>query len=112
MRQFLRNTALGAAALALLAGGMAPAGTATADDKVKVYVSLGFEGNTWMDAATNLLSSIAGTKDYKDRVDIEIQSARGQCADPDPADQRDGAGGRAGHRRLGDLADGAQPRHP
>ncbi len=79
MRQFLRNTALGAAALALLAGGMAPVGTAAADDKVKVYVSLGFEGNTWMDASTNLLSSIAGTKDYKDRVDIEIQSARGNA---------------------------------
>ena len=58
---------------------MAPAGTATADEKVKVYVSLGFEGNTWMDASTNLLSSIAGTKDYKDRVDIEIQSARGNA---------------------------------
>ena len=79
MRKILRNAALGAAALALLAGGMAPVGTATADEKVKVYVSLGFEGNTWMDAATNLLSSIAGTKDYKDRVDIQIQSARGNA---------------------------------
>ena len=79
MKKILRNAALGAAALAFLAGGLAPAGTATADEKVKVYVSLGFEGNTWMDASTNLLSSIAGTKDYKDRVDIEIQSARGNA---------------------------------
>ena len=79
MRKYLRNAALGAAALALLAGGMTPAGTAIADEKIKVYVSLGFEGNTWMDAATNLLSSIAGTKDYKDRVDIQIQSARGNA---------------------------------
>ena len=79
MRKILRNAALGAAALAFLAGGMAPVATATADEKIKVYVSLGFEGNTWMDASTNLLSSIAGTKDYKDRVDIEIQSARGNA---------------------------------
>ncbi len=65
MRKTLRNAALGAAALAFLAGGMAPVATASADEKVKVYVSLGFEGNTWMDASTNLLSSIAETKEYK-----------------------------------------------
>ena len=79
MRKLLRNATLGAAALALLAGGMAPVGTAVADDEVKVYVSTGFEGNTWMDASINLLRAIAGTNDYKERVDIQIQSARGNA---------------------------------
>lgn len=47
--------------------------------KLKIYVSTGFEGNTWMDASTNLLRAIAKTKAYKDRVTLEIQSARGDA---------------------------------
>ena len=107
----MRNTALGAAALALLAVGAAPAGTAAAADKVTVYVSTGFEGNTWMDASINLLSAIAGTKDYKERVDIQIQSARGNAQTQ--IQQINAMVRRARmSSSLGDLADGAQPRHP
>ena len=91
---------------------MAPVATATADEKIKVYVSLGFEGNTWMDASTNLLSSIAGTKEYKDRVDIEIQSARGNAQTQIQQINAMVQARCASHRRLGNLADGAQPRYP
>src|SRR3954470_5763332 len=52
---------------------------ATAQDKVKVYVSAGFDGNTWMDASLNLLRAIAKTAPYKDRVQLDIQSARGDA---------------------------------
>ena len=44
----VRACVLGAAAAAVLAG--APAQAA---DKLKVYVSTGFDGNTWMDASTD-----------------------------------------------------------
>lgn len=52
---------------------------AHAQDKLKVYVSAGFDGNTWMDASLNLLRAIAKTPEYKDKVDLEIQSARGDA---------------------------------
>ena len=52
---------------------------AHAQQKLKVYVSTGFDGNTWMSASTNLLRAIAQTKAYKDRVTLEIQSARGDA---------------------------------
>jgi ribose transport system substrate-binding protein len=61
----------------LAAMGLAPG--ANAQQKLKVYVSTGFDGNTWMNASTNLLRAIAQTKAYKDRVTIEVQSARGDA---------------------------------
>lgn len=66
-----------AALLGCAALGSVPA--AQAQDELKVYVSAGFEGNTWMDASLNLLRAIAGTSAYKDRVTIDIQSARGDA---------------------------------
>lgn len=56
---------------------LAPA--AHAQQKLKVYISTGFDGNTWMDASTNLLRAIAKTKAYRDRVTLEVQSARGDA---------------------------------
>ncbi len=61
-----------------LAATMAGSG-AQAQQKLKVYVSTGFDGNTWMNASTNLLRAITQTKAYKDRVTLDIQSARGDA---------------------------------
>ena len=58
---------------------IALASGAHAQQKLKVYVSTGFDGNTWMNASTNLLRAIAQTKAYKDRVTLEVQSARGDA---------------------------------
>jgi ribose transport system substrate-binding protein len=55
------------------------AGPVQAQDRVKVYVSAGFDGNTWMDASLNLLRAIAKTSAYKDRVELDVQSARGDA---------------------------------
>jgi ribose transport system substrate-binding protein len=66
----------GLAALAIGAAVAAPAGAA---EPLKVFVSAGFEGNTWMDASLNLLRAISQTKGYKDRVTLDIQSARGDA---------------------------------
>jgi ribose transport system substrate-binding protein len=71
------NLVTAAAGVALAVLLFAPA--AQAQQKLKVYVSTGFDGNTWMDASTNLLRAIAKTKAYKDRVTIEVQSARGDA---------------------------------
>ena len=51
---------LAIAALALAVGGIfGPSPAAAQEDKYKVFVSVGFEGNTWMDAAQNLISAMA-----------------------------------------------------
>jgi ribose transport system substrate-binding protein len=78
MFRWAKSLALAAGVTALAAAGIAAPG-AHAQEKVKVYVSAGFEGNTWMDASLNLLRAIAGTTAYKDRVDLEVQSARGNA---------------------------------
>lgn len=67
------------AALGLLAASLTGAGAALAQEPLKVFVSAGFDGNTWMDASLNLLRAIAATPAYKDRVTLEIQSARGDA---------------------------------
>ena len=72
------RTGLVASAAAMLAA-LVAAPAAQAQDKVKVYVSAGFDGNTWMDASLNLLRAIAKTSQYKDKVELDIQSARGDA---------------------------------
>ena len=74
-RWWCRVAAASCVALAVVA----LASGADAQQKLKVYVSTGFDGNTWMNASTNLLRAIAQTKAYKDRVTLEIQSARGDA---------------------------------
>ncbi len=67
--------AIAAAAL----GALACAPAVHAQEKLKIYVSAGFDGNTWMDASLNLLRAIAKTSAYKDKVDLVVQSARGDA---------------------------------
>ena len=62
---------VGAAGLAL-SWSFAASTPAAAQDKVKVFVSAGFEGNTWMDASLNLISAMAKTKEYADRVEFDV----------------------------------------
>ena len=78
MRRWIRGISLMAGAAALALSGFVATSTQAAD-KVKVYASLGFEGNTWMDASLNLLRAMSQTKAYKDRVEFEVQSARGNA---------------------------------
>lgn len=72
----LSALAFGALAMILASAWVLGPKPASAADKVKVFVSAGFEGNTWMDASLNLIQAMAKTKAYKDRVDLEVQSAR------------------------------------
>jgi len=73
-----RSRIASAAGVAIALALLAPAAQAQ-QKQLKVYVSTGFDGNTWMNASTNLLRAIAKTKAYKDRVTLEVQSARGDA---------------------------------
>lgn len=52
---------------------------AAAQKPLKVYVSAGFDGNTWMNASLNLIKAMAKTPEFSGKVQIEIQSARGDA---------------------------------
>lgn len=60
----------------LLAGTtcLASAGGARAQDqKLKVFVSFGYYGNTWMEQNRNMMTALAASSDYKDKVEFEVQ---------------------------------------
>ena len=63
------------ALLGLVAFGPSPA--YAEKDNYNVFVSVGFEGNTWMDAAQNLMTAMSKTKALKGKVNLNMQSARG-----------------------------------
>lgn len=46
---------------------------ASADDKLKIFVSFGYYGNTWMEQNRNMMTALANSADYKDKVDLDIQ---------------------------------------
>jgi ribose transport system substrate-binding protein len=58
-------------------GGLA--GNASAADKPKVYFSMGFVGNNWMTEARNMITALAGSDGYRDKINFEIQSAGGNA---------------------------------
>lgn len=67
------------ASLLALAGFAVAAPAVHAEGPLKVYVSAGFDGNTWMDASLNLLKAMVKTPELKEKVTLEIQSARGDA---------------------------------
>jgi ribose transport system substrate-binding protein len=54
-------------------------GRAHADTQPKVYFSMGFVGNNWMTEARNMITALAESDRYKDKIDFEIQSAGGNA---------------------------------
>lgn len=46
---------------------------AQAQDKLNVYVSFGYYGNTWMEQNRNMMTALANSADYKDSVNFEVQ---------------------------------------
>jgi ribose transport system substrate-binding protein len=79
MKTSLRMIALVLGAAASLCTALITPSMADAQ-KYKVFVSTGFDGNTWLSAATNLVTAMSKTKTYKDRIEsLTIQSARGDA---------------------------------
>jgi ribose transport system substrate-binding protein len=80
MKAFFLSVLLGLFTLTGLGVVAATPSMAADGKKYKVFVTIGFDGNTWMTAATNLIAAMSKTKDYKDHVaSLTIQSARGDA---------------------------------
>lgn len=61
----------------LLGTGLACAATAGAQaaEKHKIFLSMSYIGNDWQAEATNMVKALAASKDYADKVDLQIQVA-------------------------------------
>src|SRR4249919_1801030 len=59
----------------LAAGVGLMAGDATAADKHKIFLSMSYIGNDWQAEAANMVKAMAAHKDFKDKVDLQIQVA-------------------------------------
>ena len=44
-----------------------------AADKLQVYVSFGYYGNSWMKGNRNMMTAFANSPEYKDKVDLHVQ---------------------------------------
>jgi ribose transport system substrate-binding protein len=76
--RFLATAAVGCLGLAACLLTTITTPSAADNKKHKIFVGIGFDGNTWMSASANLAVAMAHTKAYKDRVlDVTVQSARG-----------------------------------
>ena len=61
-----------AAAATSLAGATAPAAAA---DKFKIFLSMSYIGNDWQAEAANMLTAMAASGPYRDKVDLQAQVA-------------------------------------
>ena len=67
------RAALGAATgLALAAGAY---NAHAADKKFKIFLSMSYIGNDWQAEAANMVKAMAASKDYRDKVDLQVQVA-------------------------------------
>nr|WP_246624707.1 substrate-binding domain-containing protein [Oceanobacter mangrovi] len=67
LRRLLTPFVMGAALMG------ATLNTQAAEDKLNVYVSFGFYGNTWMEQNRNMMEALAASKDYKDKINLKVQ---------------------------------------
>jgi ribose transport system substrate-binding protein len=75
----LAGSLRGYRAIALAAGGAAALaimpGSAAATEKYKIYVSMSYIGNDWQAEAQRMISAMAQSKTYRDKVDLKVQVA-------------------------------------
>lgn len=62
-------------AIALSLGMMLSAGPATASEKFKIFLSMSYIGNDWQAEAANMVKAMAAHKDFRDKVDLQVQVA-------------------------------------
>jgi ribose transport system substrate-binding protein len=75
MKQKISHTFRGTVAAALMGSAALVGATAAQaqEDKLKVFVSFGYYGNTWMEQNRNMMTALANSADYRDKVDFEVQ---------------------------------------
>src|SRR6185437_16367068 len=64
-----------ALAAMMVSGAMLGTNTASAAQKFKVYLSMSYIGNDWQAEAQRMISAMAASKEYRDKVDLKIQVA-------------------------------------
>lgn len=69
MRNFAKALVLAAGMSSVVATG------ALAQQKHKIYLSMSYIGNDWQAEAANMVKALASSKDYKDKIDLNIQVA-------------------------------------
>ena len=73
--RFTRTASILMTACALGAGLFASAGTASAADKFKIFLSMSYIGNDWQAEAANMVKAMASHSSMRDKVDLEVQVA-------------------------------------
>lgn len=62
-------------ATAMTVGAALPTPGHAADKKFKVYLSMSYIGNDWQAEAENEIKAMAASKEYRDKIDLEVQVA-------------------------------------
>ena len=92
-----------------LAAGIAAAPTVNAaQNKFKIFLSMSYIGNDWQAEAANMVKAMAASKDYRDKVSLEVQVAGPNAQRQIQQINAMVQAGCAGHRRVSDLTDRAQ----
>ena len=73
--RLMKTASILMAACALGAGLFASAGTASAADKFKIFLSMSYIGNDWQAEAANMVKAMASHSSMRDKVDLEVQVA-------------------------------------
>lgn len=75
MKGVATRLALAGGICAALAVGAVTTTTATAAEKFKIYLSMSYIGNDWQAEAANMVKAMASHKNFRDKVDLNIQVA-------------------------------------
>lgn len=75
MKGVARKLALAGGVCAALVVGAVTSTTATAAEKFKIYLSMSYIGNDWQAEAANMVKAMASHKNFRDKVDLNIQVA-------------------------------------
>lgn len=75
MKGVAKKLAVAGSLCAVLAVGALAPTTATAAEKFKIYLSMSYIGNDWQAEAANMIKAMASHKNFRDKVDLNIQVA-------------------------------------
>jgi len=75
MKGVAKKLAVAGSVCAALAYGAVMSTTANAAEKFKIYLSMSYIGNDWQAEAANMVKAMASHKNFRDKVDLNIQVA-------------------------------------
>ena len=76
MKWFMTITVAALTIGGLLVGNLTGRSSEAAEgEKFKVYLSMSYHGNDWQAENANMMQAMAKSKNYRDKVDVEVQVA-------------------------------------